>query len=124
MADKDRMDDIERLVQEADGKGAETISEKIMRESCKQYLDTLMYCFSPANQMGTYYRTGMIDGCVRQRGQLVLCLKLKAPRPDEERVAMYEELKRRNQYAPSHVVWPMREDPSKDWKTSTYMSGN
>lgn len=95
-------------------------SEDAFREPCRQYVDVLMYCYSPANQISTYYRVGQVDDCKKQLNQLKLCLKLKMNRPEEERVQLYEELKRRHQFAPTSKIWEMRENPEKDWATSKW----
>ena len=94
-------------------------SEQAMREPCRQYVDVLMYCYSPANQVSTYYRIGLVDDCNKPLHQLKLCLKLKSDLPDEERLRVYKELKRQDEHAPSSKIWQMRENPGKDWNTST-----
>jgi hypothetical protein len=94
------------------------LSEAALRQPCREYVDVLMYCFSPANQVSSYYRVGNIDDCSKQMSQLKLCMKLKMPRPDEERVKLYEELKRRKGHCVTESIWEIRSDPEKDWKSS------
>jgi len=112
-SDKDSRTDAEEIA-------ASGAAEHAMREPCRQYVDVLMYCYSPANQLSSYYRVGNVDDCTKPLHQLKLCLKLKTNRPDNERIAIYEELKRRDAHAPTSKIWKMRENPGKDWTSSKW----
>lgn len=46
--------------------------------SCKDAFDTLMYCFTPANQIRNIYRTGSTDSCATQLYDIHKCLQIKA----------------------------------------------
>lgn len=90
-------------------------SERVIRQPCTEYLDVMMYCFGIRYQLSSYYRTGNVDDCKKQRSQFFLCLQLKMNRPDEERYEMWRKLKRRDEFAFTAGIWPMRKDPAADW---------
>jgi hypothetical protein len=106
------------MTTEENHRSLEENSERIMREPCRPYLDTLMYCFSPSNQVSTYYRKGTIDDCSKATSQLKLCLRLKLDQTDEDRKRMHLELQRRYEFSPTATVWEMRKSPEEDWNSS------
>jgi hypothetical protein len=46
--------------------------------SCKTAFDILAWCFGPASQLRSVYRTGTTTMCTQQRLDLELCIKVKA----------------------------------------------
>jgi hypothetical protein len=84
-----------------------------MEVQCRPYLDTLFYCYSPANQISTYYRIGTVDPCTVPLTRLKLCFRMKMRENETERLEMYKQL---NETSTNNTVWELRTNPGKDWK--------
>jgi hypothetical protein len=103
-----------------------TVEEAYNSVSCREYLDVLMYCYSPANQLSTYYQKGLVDDCQLPFQQLKLCIKYKSTtsgKTDEEKLRMYEQLKRKNEHSKTAKIWEMRTNPKQDWNSTTNVNG-
>ena len=86
----------------------ETAKEQPPRVKCKDYLDTLMFCYSPANQVSTYYRKGEVDSCSWELSAFIKCNKLKLTTlAVEDRWETYKELMKVDDQ-PTKDVWEIR----------------
>ena len=87
-------------------------------ESCMLYLDTMMYCFTPANQFSNYYRVGYPQDCTNSRDRFMSCLKLKfRDLNPEERSVLIKQLRRQDEFCPTSKIWEFRKSPKDDWNS-------
>jgi hypothetical protein len=81
-----------------------------------EFLDVWMYCYSPPNQVSSYYREGLVDPCVDAMEDMWTCLKLRMDYTAEEKREMMERLHRsKNKNNPSSAVWSFREESEAAW---------
>lgn len=87
--------------------------------SLLDFLDVWMFCYSPVNQLGTYYREGSIDPCVEPMKDMWTCLKLRMDYTSEEKNEMMSRLDGKrgggNKANPSSAVWSFRTQPQNTW---------
>lgn len=95
-----------------------------MRIGCREYVDALMYCLTPASQFSSYYRVATVDDCRAPYNRLKLCMKVSlATTGDEERVRLAEEL-RDSPGVSSRSVWTSRLDPRASWAAAARPAGS
>mmetsp|Transcript_13042 Transcript_13042/g.21114 ORF Transcript_13042/g.21114 Transcript_13042/m.21114 type:complete len:127 (-) Transcript_13042:94-474(-) len=82
---------------------------------CVAYMDALMHCYSPANQVSTYYTIGMVDDCEEVKTNFFRCLKLKMNYTLEEKEESLRLMKRENELSPTAGVWTFKDDPGSSW---------
>ena len=86
--------------------------------SCVSYFDRVWWCYTPGNQMKTYYRTGGVDPCSFKVGDLKTCVALTAKAFSNPKEAQEElersslNLNRRPRTSLTAGVWQLRERPS------------
>ena len=101
-------------------------SERVARLSCRVYVDALFHCYSPSNQLSTYYRTALVDDCVLPMERIKTCFKLQMSSEPDKQAALFVKLVGAGENSPSHEVWRTRPDPAEAWSTppSTTTTGD
>mmetsp|Transcript_16322 Transcript_16322/g.31673 ORF Transcript_16322/g.31673 Transcript_16322/m.31673 type:complete len:121 (+) Transcript_16322:61-423(+) len=84
--------------------------------NCVEHLDALMYCYSPANQVSTYYQRGTVDDCQHMQSNLWKCLKLKTHRDLKEKEDLLREITATSNHSPTQEIWEFKDDPSATWR--------
>ena len=79
--------------------------------STVDYLDALMYCYSPAHQLSTYYRHGSVDLCDAAMEDFKRAMKLKMNYTAEEKQRFLSELN----HTGEGDLWKLRAAPSSGW---------
>jgi len=70
--------------------------------SCRTAFDILCWCFGPASQLRSVYRTGATTLCTQQRLDFQLCLKVRATamkQPEEARVSLRTQIPTRPSFS-------------------------
>ena len=84
--------------------------------SAVNYIDALFYCYSPAHQVSTYYRSGMVDMCQESLENVKRAMKLKMNYSVEEKELFLKQMNRTDDAKRgSSGVWKEREDTQAAW---------
>ena len=86
------------------------------RVSAVNYIDALFYCYSPAHQVSTYYRSGMVDMCQDSLENVKRVMKLKMNYSVSEKELFLKQIHRTDDASRGSAgVWKEREDPQAAW---------